>query len=383
MTHWPAVCLREVLIQREDVVPVDPTAEYPMAGVYSFGKGLFFRGRKFGQETSYKEFFRLHSGDLVLSRVKGWEGAVGIVPKGLDGHFVSKEFPVFVPKNDRVYLPFVNLFFRSRLGRESLTRAAQGIGARRERVKEKQFLEISIPLPPRKEQRRLSDFVSGVEDRLVDARQTREKTENEMAALLASVFSRAVRGAKRVPLGDVAPLDRRPVEIVAGESYLELGVRSFGRGVFHKPELRGADLTWQKLFGVREGDIVISNIKAWEGAIAVAGTGDDGRVGSHRYLTLVPDGVQATAGFLCFYLLTPEGLTAVGNASPGSADRNRTLGQKALQRIEVPVPAIEQQISFDELHCMARGVLNAQADAEAEINAIIPSMIDRILCGRL
>ena len=89
MTGWPTVPLREVLAQREDVVAVDPTTEYPMAGVYSFGRGLFFRGVQMGQETSYAEFYRIHSGDLVLSRLFGWEGAVGVVPEGLDGHFVS------------------------------------------------------------------------------------------------------------------------------------------------------------------------------------------------------------------------------------------------------------------------------------------------------
>ena len=95
MTRWPRARLGDLLVQRNDVVAVDPTAEYPMAGVYSFGRGLFLRGVLPGQETSYKEFYRVHSGDLVLSRVKGWEGAIGVVPEELDGHYVSKEFPVF------------------------------------------------------------------------------------------------------------------------------------------------------------------------------------------------------------------------------------------------------------------------------------------------
>ena len=42
-----------------------------------------------------------------------------------------------------------------------------------------------------------------------------------------------------------------------------------------------------KLFGIEKGDLVFSNIKAWEGAFAVAGEDDHGRVGSHRYLTCV------------------------------------------------------------------------------------------------
>src|SRR6266480_4699024 len=82
----------------------------------------------------------------------------------------------------------------------------------------------------------------------------------------------------------------------------------------------------------------LSNIKASEGALAVAGADDDGRVGSHRYLTCVPIKGVGTARFVCSYLLSPEGLYEGSEASPGSADRNRTLNWKQFMKIEIPVP---------------------------------------------
>ena len=36
-------------------------------------------------------------------------------------------------------------------------------------------------------------------------------------------------------------------------------------------------------------DVVFSNVFAWEGAIAVASQQDDGIIGSHRFMTVVPD----------------------------------------------------------------------------------------------
>ena len=101
---------------------------------------------------------------------------------------------------------------------------------------------------------------------------------------------------------------------------------------------------------VRAGDVLVSNIKAWEGAIAVATPEDDGRYGSHRYLTYAPVNGIATARFVCFYLLTPEGLHHVGEASPGSADRNRTTSAKALEEIQVPLPRYGRQLWFGELY---------------------------------
>ena len=53
----------------------------------------------------------------------------------------------------------------------------------------------------------------------------------------------------------------------------------------------------------------MSNIKAWEGAIAVAGPEDDGRFGSHRYLTFVPVDDVATASFLCSIFCLQKGFT--------------------------------------------------------------------------
>jgi len=377
LSRWPIARLGDVLAQRQDIVAVDPTAEYPMAGVYSFGKGVFFRGVQLGQETSYKEFYRLHAGDLVLSRVKGWEGAIGVVPKNLDGHHVSKEFPAFVPRDGRVCLPYLAWFFHSKAGLRLLGKAARGIGARRERVKEKQFLEIEVPLPPIEEQQRISVLIGAVDANLSAIRAHRLRIAKEARALMQSVFARVTRCAPRHPLAEVAPLERRAVEITPEGEYLELGVRSFGHGAFHKDRLYGSDLTWQKLFLVRTGDIVISNIKAWEGAIAVAGPEDDGRVGSHRYLTLAPVKGRAAAEFICYYLLTAEGLTAIGKASPGSADRNRTLGQKALQSIEVPVPAFTRQVEFGRLHAQVRSALRTHSDSDPELDALRAATINR------
>jgi hypothetical protein len=150
-----------------------------------------------------------------------------------------------------------------------------------------------------------------------------------------------VADAPRVAMGDIAPLVRRPVTIDPDGSYPELGVRSFGKGTFHKPQLPGIEVGTKKLFTVESGDLVFNIVFAWEGAVAVASSGDAGRVGSHRFLTCVPDPDRATADFLRFWFLGDEGMLALGQASPGGAGRNRTLGIKALEAIKVPVPSLE------------------------------------------
>src|SRR5215831_4037981 len=93
----------------------------------------------------------------------------------------------------------------------------------------------------------------------------------------------------KAPLAEIAPIVRRPVEIRHDQAYPELGIRSFGRGTFHKPALLGADVGTKRLFRIEPGDLVFSNVFAWEGAIAVASPADAGRFGSHRFITCIVD----------------------------------------------------------------------------------------------
>ena len=74
----------------------------------------------------------------------------------------------------------------------------------------------------------------------------------------------------------------------ATEEYVEVGLRSFGRGVFHKPAVPGVQLGNKKVYRIEPGDLVISNVFAWEGALAVASDSERGLIGSHRFMTWTP-----------------------------------------------------------------------------------------------
>lgn len=146
-----------------------------------------------------------------------------------------------------------------------------------------------------------------------------------------------------LPLSEVAPLVRREIEIDPGETYTELGVRSFNKGTFHRRTLKGAEFTWQGLFRVLENDLVFSNIMAWEGAVALAQKEDDGCIGNHRMLTCACDPGRANPAFLAMYFKTPEGMSKLVSASTGTVARNRTLTATALGKITVPVPPLALQ----------------------------------------
>jgi type I restriction enzyme S subunit len=162
-----------------------------------------------------------------------------------------------------------------------------------------------------------------------------------------------------------------------------LGIRSFGKGTFHKPALSGFDLGTKRVFHIEPGDLLFSNVFAWEGAIAVAQPDDAGRIGSHRYMSCVPVQDRATSPFLCFYFLTDEGLDFIRAASPGGAGRNRTLGIEALSRIQVPVPPLKDQMWFNTLLSEVASLKRLHDETATELDALMSAILDRAFKGEL
>lgn len=375
---WTDVRLGEVLSVDIDAVPVDPTQIYPFSGVYGFGRGLFRREPVAGTDTTYSHFHRLHENQVVMSQPKGWEGAITVVPKEFEGRFLSSVFPTFRCERSRLDPSFMRVVTLCPWLWAELLEKSNGIGARRNAVYPQHLLEVTVPLPPLAEQQRIAARLDAIESRLARVRQIRELQTETLQAALRSAFHQMASAAQWRKFGEVSPVTRRPVEIVPEQRYEELGARSFGRGIFHKPSFRGDELTWERLFRVEEGDLVISNIKAWEGAIAVAGKQDHGRVGSHRYLTAVTDPTRLLPEVLCFYLLSPSGLEKIGLASPGSADRNRTLSVSRLEEIEVPVPPLAAQKEFQKLLALQTQVAARASESESATTALLPSLLDQI-----
>src|SRR5215470_15376212 len=109
-------------------------------------------------------------------------------------------------------------------------------------------------------------------------------------------------------VGDVIELARRPVHVDPDKTYTEIGIRSFGRGIFHKPPMLGSELGNKRVFSIEPTDLIFSNVFAWEGAVAVASPDDAGLIGSHRFMTYRVDEEVADARYLYYYFTSECGL---------------------------------------------------------------------------
>lgn len=375
------ISIDQFLTKSDDSVPVEPEVRYKQITARLWGKGLSLRGEVRGSEIAAARQLRVKAGQFLISRIDARHGAFGIVPAELDGALVSNDFPTFDIDTTKVLPHFFEWYSRTPEFIDLCRRASEG-STNRVRMKEDLFLKMRVPHLSLGEQRSIVRQLDGVAALVEERRRAIEAAERETQSLLFKAFQRAIQDAPLCPMSEVAPLVRRPVQIDLDGTYPELGVRSFGRGTFHKPDLAGSEVGDKRLFRICSGDLLFNIVFAWEGAVAVAKPEDEGRVGSHRFLSCVPAPERATVEFLRFYFATPEGLLKLGEASPGGAGRNRTLGLKKLEGLKVPVPDIQRQHWFDRLEAKANEARAIRARTAMDVEALIPAMLHEIFSGK-
>ena len=377
MKNWKIVKLGDVLNNRQ----IQPDAVEIAEGKTSIIAKISFSDGRIELRNDGKNNTKLiccFPNDLILSGINVSKGAIAI---NTFNKIIAAtiHYSSYYHDSKKVDLHFLLYYFRSKNFQNSLNfEMSQGL---KTEVKPKKFLSIEAALPSLPEQQRIVNRLESVKSKIEAVKILRGEQNRLNKSLLFSLFTDLVKGAKWQKMGEVAPLAKRPVSLQPNTKYNEIGARSFGKGTFDKPIVNSDELTWQKPNWIKTGDLLFSNIKAWEGAIAAVTEKDNDKIGSHRYLTFVPDSEVTTAEFLCFYFLTYEGLEKLGNASPGSADRNRTLNTKIISNTLVPVPSLHLQKEFLEIKAKLNTTTQHQVTQQQALETLLPSALDKAFKG--
>lgn len=180
---------------------------------------------------------------------------------------------------------------------------------------------------------------------------------------------------------------KRPIEVKPDEEYREIGIRSWGRGIFHKEAMKGALLEEKSVFGIEPGDFVLNIVFAWEGAVAIATEHERGMIGSHRFPTF-RSSHDVNLDYLLMVLQTEQGRTLLEVNSPGAAGRNKTIRLSQLLEEEIPLPPLAEQsliverfrsdsARLDSLHRKLRDAIDCLRELRtALISAAVTGKID-------
>lgn len=377
MTLWSSVQLGDICTPVERYIKPAPGVSYRQLGIRLWGEGGYEREKIDGGDTKYTKFNRIEPDDLVINKIWARNGAVALATPEQADTYVSPEFPTFILDRNLICPQWMTLITKWRGFWALCDQKAQGTSGKN-RIKPNEFLSIKIPLPSITEQLVIVNQISDSTQKSKELEEHLIAIERDAEHLLAIRFREAIAHAPLRSMEEIAPLIRREQHIDFGGVYAELGIRSFGKGTFHKPALAGTDVGTKRLYRIEPGDLLFSNVFAWEGAIAVAQTEDAGRFGSHRFITCAVNTNIVTAEFLRYYFLTAEGLLKINEASPGGAGRNRTLGLKKLMAIKVPIPTSTDQAKFRQLQVEVN-LLKAKQSAIREANSVmLPAMLERI-----
>jgi type I restriction enzyme S subunit len=144
-------------------------------------------------------------------------------------------------------------------------------------------------------------------------------------------------------IGKLVKRVKKPVKINPEQKYQEIGIRSHGKGIFHKEECLGREIGTKTIFWVKPNTFVLNIVFAWEQAISRTTIQEEGMVASHRFPMYQPVDELLDLDFFVNYFLTSRGKLLLGLVSPGGAGRNKTLSQNAFLKLVIPVPPINEQ----------------------------------------
>ena len=152
----------------------------------------------------------------------------------------------------------------------------------------------------------------------------------------------------------ISPIGREKKK--PSEFYTGLGLRSHGKGTFLKCLEDPAKNAMEYLYEVKCDDLVVNITFAWEGAIAIAQSSDEGALVSHRFPTYTFKKDKAISGFFKVLILEKQFVYNLGVISPGGAGRNRVLNKKDFLKLSILLPDTDEQqkiadclTSLDEL----------------------------------
>lgn len=235
--------------------------------------------------------------------------------------------------------------------------------------------------PPLPEQEKIAAILSTwdraieLTEKLIAAKQKRKQ-----ALMLQLLTGKAGR---TVQLSSVVSRVNDPINPDPNSLYREIGIRSHGKGIFHKEPVTGKSLGEKRVYRVHPNCFVFNVVFAWEQAIAKTTAAEEGMIASHRFPMYQPVDDKIDLGFLLYFFKTNRGKHLLGLASPGGAGRNRTLSQSGFLKTKVPLPPITEQRMISTILSTADDELDLLRRQRANFQLQKRGLMQQLLTGKV
>jgi type I restriction enzyme S subunit len=302
------------------------------------------------EDEQINETDRLQFGDLLFN-TRNTLDLVGKVA------IWKSELPIAYYNSNIMYIKFSNNFFmnyrlnsfQSIKGLRRLATGTTSVAA----IYTKDLLNLKLYIPNEiLEQQKIASFLTSVDDKIQQL--TRKKTllEQYKKGVMQKIFSQEIRFKddegnefpewQTLKLNDFLKLTLRQVN-KPKNNYLAIGIRSHCKGTFQKLDFDPEKIAMEKLFLVKENDLIVNITFAWEGAIALAKKEDDGGLVSHRFPTYTFNSEIVLYDYFRYVFIQKRFRLLLELISPGGAGRNRVMSKKDFLLLKTKIPIIGEQ----------------------------------------
>ncbi len=397
----PRVKLGEVLRRVERFEPRDELTEYPFAGTYSFARGIFVGARKLGSSFALPQIQRIRAGDFIYCKIMAWEGAFGVAPKETDNCVMSGAFVVYELNRERINEKFLDYFFKVPDHWQSIGSQSTGTNVRRQSLHPARFERAEIPLPELTEQRRVVARVEELAAQIHEARTLRHQAAEEAQSLVSRATSKLLDESDWTIKAMVEVLAGNPRNGLSPKQPVESGGRNMLRiNAVSSSPTRFVDTSAVKHVEVSDKDaqpFLLQNddvfIVRYNGDInrvakpgIYKGANENRIVYPDKLMRLRPDPMKMTPDFLVFALSSRSVRDQIEELGKTTAGNIGISGANA-KSFKVPVPPLAEQrrivAELDALQAEVDALKRLQAETAAELDALLPSILDRAFKGEL
>jgi type I restriction enzyme S subunit len=397
---WSEVSLGRLLTKSDEMIGLDPQQEYKEITVRLWGRGVALRRIVTGAEIASIRRNRVHANEFILSRIDARNGAMGLVPEALDGAVVSSDFPVFSVDTKRLLPAFIGWLCRTQGFVDSCRHVSEGT-TNRVRLKEEKFYQLKIPLPPLEEQRRIVAKIEHLAAKIDEAKGLRNASYHETGIVVNRASSAVFLGlnAPRHPLGELLRetsrngLSARPADNPPGAPILRISAgTSREDGIVDESDFKYLEVNEQQIetYGLAPGDLLACR---FNGNLHYVGRfslfkGESGEVRLHpdKLIRFRVDKARVLPEYVRSAMNSSVGREAIESFCQTTAG-NIGISAKNLNTVRLPVPSLAEQrrivAYLDGLQAKVDELKRLQAQTAAELDALLPSLLDRAFKGEL
>lgn len=189
--EWKQTPLKNIIYSNIIEAP-KPTTDYIRLGIRSHCKGTFHELVKIENILSADKMYIVPKNNLILNITFAWEQAIAITDDNDEGKYISNRFPTFAFKDNQLPTFYKYIIPQKRL-KYDLNVASPGGAGRNRVLNKKLFLSIPVNIPLLKEQEKISKFLTTVDKKITNLKNTITSLENQKKGLLQQIFSQKLR----------------------------------------------------------------------------------------------------------------------------------------------------------------------------------------------